>query len=90
MSSRRRDLRRELVNAEQALADAKARLAYEQASRRRFEAEYRAEALEQFEDDLKRSNAEAWEQGYRAGYEHGDPLSDTDFPALNPYRGGQR
>ena len=89
MSSRRRDLRRELVNAEQALADAKARLAYEQASRRRFEAEYRAEALEQFEADLKRSNAEAWEQGYRAGYYQGGPMGQPDFAPPNPYRGGQ-
>lgn len=50
---KRSDLYRELVNAEQALADVKAQLAHEQANRRRFEAEYRAEAEDAIDDAVK-------------------------------------
>lgn len=52
MSAVKRNLHRELVEAEQSLANVKAQLAYEQANRRRFEAEYRAEAKEFLEEEM--------------------------------------
>lgn len=34
---------------------------------------------------IDRIKAEAWDEGYRAGYDHGD----MHFSPPNPYRGGQ-
>lgn len=44
---------------------------------------------EEAREFLRELKAHAWERGYRAGYDHADPLSDTSFAPPNPYRGGQ-
>lgn len=46
--------------------------------------------LDMAREDARRAiakiKADAWTEGYRAGYEHGDPMGDTDFPPPNPHR----
>lgn len=39
----------------------------------------------EFDRFLQKVRADAWGEGYRAGYEHGDPMGDTDFPPANPH-----
>ncbi|MGJ5724864.1 hypothetical protein ACSBQT_10830 [Brevibacterium sp. H602] len=40
---------------------------------------------ESLTEAIREVSERAWNEGYAAGYEHGDPLGDVDLPPSNPY-----